>query len=475
MSSVAVKTVRGEPAGFSPAAVRAASILPIDALMAVNPSSHLALPERIAAGRDAISTDSVLAPLDGMPGAPDSPPFEGAGAAIGGAGAGVEGAPGVVGTGAFGAGVLGAGEVAGVFGAGWLGWSCALAKPARQTRHTAKAKLAIGPDFMKSLPHAQTPASAAPARRKHRRILAAHATFSYMKLEVRTQDEHMHPLASRSVIKMNGLGNEIVILDLRDSAFALTPELVVAIGRGEGLAFDQLMALEAPQRPGTAAFVRIFNADGSESGACGNGARCVAWSLMRGTNAHEIQIETRAGLIACRRESEWRFAVDMGRPLFGWADIPLARPIEDTQAIPLDLGGVPASAAAVNMGNPHAIFIVADLKAYDLGAIGPGLERDPLFPERANISLAEIIDRGHIRLRVWERGAGLTRACGSAACAALVAAANRNLTEREAQVSLPGGELEVSWRPDDHVTLSGPVEYEFERALDPLLFEGEAA
>jgi diaminopimelate epimerase len=286
----------------------------------------------------------------------------------------------------------------------------------------------------------------------------------------------MHPLASRPVIKMNGLGNEILILDLRGTSCELSAAVVQAIGRGNRLAFDQLMVLLDPRPPATEAFVRIYNADGTEAGACGNGMRCVAWCLLRGTSSKELRLETAAGVLECRRQGEWRFSVDMGKPRFSWRDIPLATPVEDTGAIDLSLGEAPMLAAAVNMSNPHAVFFVGDLGAYDLAALGPRLEHHPLFPERANISLAHIASREHIEVRVWERGAGLTLACGSAACAVLVAAARKNLSEREATVSLPGGDLTVAWREsDDHVILSGPVEYEFETVLDPVLFEDQAA
>ncbi len=284
-----------------------------------------------------------------------------------------------------------------------------------------------------------------------------------------------HPLAQRPIVKMNGLGNEILVLDLRGTSCELTAAMVKAIGRGDRLAFDQLMVLRDPRSPETEAYVQIYNSDGTEAGACGNGMRCVAWSLLRDTKREALKIEISAGVLECLRQGEWSFSVDMGKPRFFWRNIPLAKPVEDTGAIELNLNETPAFASAINMGNPHAVFFVDDLEAYDLAAIGPRLEHHPLFPQRANISLAHIESRDHIRVKVWERGAGLTRACGSAACAVLVAAARKNLAARMAKVSLPGGDLEVTWREDAHVVLSGPVEYEFETVLDPLLFEGQAA
>lgn len=282
-----------------------------------------------------------------------------------------------------------------------------------------------------------------------------------------------HPLAQRPVVKMNGLGNEILILDLRGTSCELPAETVKAIGRGDRLAFDQLMVLRDPRTPSTEAYVQIYNADGTEAGTCGNGMRCVAWSLLRDTNRQTLKLETAAGVLECRRQGEWSFSVDMGKPRFFWRNIPLATPIEDTGAIHLDEMPVPAT--AINMGNPHAVFFVDDLDTYDLASIGPQLEHHPLFPEHVNITLAQIANRDHIVARVWERGAGLTRACGSAACAVLVAAARKNLAAREAKVSLPGGDLEVAWREDAHVVLTGPVELEFETQLDPLLFEDRVA
>lgn len=277
---------------------------------------------------------------------------------------------------------------------------------------------------------------------------------------------------------MNGLGNEILILDLRDTPYDIGGDAVRAIGRGDELAFDQLMVLREPRSAGTEAYVQIYNSDGTEAGACGNGMRCVTWSLLRATERPSLRLETAAGVLECQRQGEWIFAVDMGAPRFGWRDIPLSAAVQDTGAIPLDIGrgDAPLLAATVNMGNPHTVIFVADLDAYDLACIGPQLEHHPLFPERANISFAHVADRGHIVVRVWERGTGLTRACGSAACAVLVAAAQKNLADREATVTLPGGDLTVAWRDsDDHVVLTGPVELEFDAMLDPLLFEDQAA
>ncbi len=289
----------------------------------------------------------------------------------------------------------------------------------------------------------------------------------------------MHPLAGRTVTKMNGLGNAILILDLRDTAYRLDPTVVRAIAQAPDLCFDQLMVLHAPVSPGTEAYVRIYNRDGSEAGACGNGTRCVAWFLLDDDGPRDtLQVETLNGILECRREGERRFSVEMGTPKFDWRDIPLAEPVADTSAIPFPIGpnGSARFATAVSMGNPHAVFFFENFPIYDLSALGPELERDPLFPERANISFARVRDRDLIVVRVWERGAGLTYACGSATCAVLVAAARKGLTGRHAIVSLPGGDLSVTWREsDDQVVLSGPVEWEFEVILESNWLEEAAA
>ena len=285
----------------------------------------------------------------------------------------------------------------------------------------------------------------------------------------------MDPLAGRRFAKMNGLGNEIVTLDLRGTAITVTPQQARAIHAAEGLAYDQLMVMHDPVREGTLAYVRIFNNDGSEAGACGNGTRCVAWDMMRGGAPDRFFIETKAGVLECARDGEWSFTVDMGAPRLDWREIPLSREQIDTAAIDLsrDAGSAPwlQGPAVVNMGNPHAIFFVDNIDAYDLAGLGPGLETDPIFPEKANISLAQPLAPDHIRMKVWERGAGLTQACGTAACAILVAAVRRGLSERKARITLPGGDLLIEWRESDgHVMMTGPVELEFEGVFDEAIF-----
>ncbi|WP_439573957.1 diaminopimelate epimerase [Phreatobacter sp.] len=288
----------------------------------------------------------------------------------------------------------------------------------------------------------------------------------------------MSPLANHPFWKMNGAGNAIVVVDLRASSHVVTADEARAIAADPASVFDQMMVLHAPRTPGTEAFIRIYNTDGSQAGACGNGTRCVAWVLTEGTDRTTLVVETRAGLLACRRLGPAAFSVDMGEPKFGWQDIPLAEEFRDTRAIELQIGPIDDpilhSPSAVSMGNPHAIFWVDDPFAYDLPKIGPMLENHPIFPDRANISLAAVKAPDHIVLWVWERGAGITRACGSAACAALVAAARTKRTGRAARVTLPGGELFIEWRDDNHVIMIGPTELEHEGVFSPSLFADAA-
>ncbi|MBS9475942.1 diaminopimelate epimerase [Ancylobacter radicis] len=280
----------------------------------------------------------------------------------------------------------------------------------------------------------------------------------------------MATLENRPFVKMNGLGNEIVVLDLRDAPVAVPPEEARAIARPGVVPFDQIMALYPPTSEGTSAFVRIINSDGSESGACGNGTRCIALYEAGRTGADHLVFESIAGRLDCRVTGTMVTA-DMGVPRFGWHDIPLAGPVDDTRAIELQAGPHEAPVlrgpSVVNVGNPHAIFWVEDIDAVDLAQYGPELEHHPIFPERANISVAQLVGPDHIRLKVWERGVGLTRACGSGACATAVAAARNGLTGRRVTITLPGGDLVIDWRAsDDHMLMTGPAEVEFDGRLD---------
>jgi diaminopimelate epimerase len=290
----------------------------------------------------------------------------------------------------------------------------------------------------------------------------------------------MSALANHAFVKMNGLGNEIVVVDMRARPTAITAPEVRAVASPSGAPYDQMMAIYPPRTPGTDAFVRIFNNDGSEAGACGNGMRCIADMLFRQTDKQMLVFETKTGLLNCwKSERPLVSTVDMGAPRFGWQEIPLAEEFVDTRAIELQIGPIDApilhSPSALSMGNPHAVFWVSDVDAYDLERIGPLLENHPIFPDRANISLAVVTSPEHIRVRTWERGAGLTKACGSAACAVAVAAARTRRTGRKVTVSLPGGDLLIEWRErDNHVLMTGPVEYEYEGRFDPALFEAIA-
>lgn len=287
----------------------------------------------------------------------------------------------------------------------------------------------------------------------------------------------MSALANHAFAKMNGIGNEIVVVDMRDSAAKVTPDDARAVASAVGgVSYDQLMVLQKPRLDGTEAFIRIYNNDGSEAGACGNGMRCVVRRIFERTGQTTATFETAAGLLnAWQGPAPDLYTVDMGAPKFGWQDIPLAEEFRDTRYIELQIGPIDNpilhSPSVVSMGNPHAIFWVDDVDAYDLGRFGPLLENHPIFPERANITLAHIVDRDHITIRTWERGAGLTKACGSAACATAVAAARLKRTERQVEITLPGGKLGIEWRErDDHVLMTGTATFEYEGNFDPALF-----
>ena len=285
-----------------------------------------------------------------------------------------------------------------------------------------------------------------------------------------------HPLAGRRITRMNGAGNKILVLDLRGASVLPNAEEARAIHRAPRLDYDQMMVLSDPRTAGAAAYLRIYNNDGTLAGACGNGTRCVADRLSRELGVAAVQVETEAGLIACERLGPWSYRVDMGAPRLAWRDIPLARAAEDTQRVSLDFPeGDPIAAlgpaAVVNIGNPHAAFFVRDLARVEAAGWGARVETHPMFPERVNVAFAEVGARDEVTIRVWERGVGLTRACGSAACATLVSAARLDLMDRKAIVRQPGGELVIEWRPSDgHMLMTGPVEDEGEFVLDDSLF-----
>ena len=265
--------------------------------------------------------------------------------------------------------------------------------------------------------------------------------------------------------KMHGLGNDFVVLDGRAAPLGLTSAQIVALAdRRRGIGCDQLIILEPPP-PGADVFMRIHNPDGAEAGACGNATRCIASLLAAETGKARVVVRTISGDLPSEAMPGGMWQVDMGPARLGWQDVPLAREV-DTLHLPLACGPV-ADPAACSMGNPHATFFVPDLDALPINQIGPRLEHDPIFPDRANIGFVQVMSPDHLRLVVWERGAGLTLACGSGACAAMVNAHRRGLTGRAALISMPGGDLFMEWRADGHVLMTGPVATAFIGQVDP--------
>ena len=272
--------------------------------------------------------------------------------------------------------------------------------------------------------------------------------------------------------KMNGIGNEIIVADMRGRAERVSAAAALALNADPATRFDQIMAIHDARTPGTAYFVDILNSDGSSAQACGNGKRCVVQALAAETGETVFTFETVAGILNAKQHQDGSISVDMGMPRFGWQEIPLAEEFRDTRMIELQIGPIDApvlhSPSVVSIGNPHAIFWVdRDVWSYELERFGPMLENHPMFPERANITIAQVTSPDSMIIRTWERGAGLTRACGSAACAAAVAGARTKRTGRSVELTAPGGKLTVEWRDDDHVILTGPAEWEFSGSFDP--------
>ena len=276
-------------------------------------------------------------------------------------------------------------------------------------------------------------------------------------------------MSERSFIKMHGLGNDFVVVDARRWPLALDAEVARRVAdRRTGIGCDQFIMVEDSDSADV--FMRIRNSDGGEVEACGNGARCVAALVMDEKARDSITIQTLAGILTAERAAGGAVSVAMGVPGLGWREVPLA---EEMDTLHLDLAIGPASApvladpVALSMGNPHAVFFVDDVDAIDIATVGPMLEQHPLFPERANIGIAQVIAADRLRLRVWERGAGLTQACGSGACAAGVAAMRRGLVERTVGIEVDGGRLVIEWRESDgQVVLTGPVATSFSGVLD---------
>ncbi len=293
-------------------------------------------------------------------------------------------------------------------------------------------------------------------------------------------------------IKMHGLGNDFVILDLREGQEAPAPAKIAAIAnRKTGVGCDQLILLLPKRNPESALFMEIYNQDGSSAEACGNATRCVAALIMGETNEDMVVIETVAGFLPCWREPDGRITADMGEPKFGWQDIPLSKEVDTLNlplyldlnpspshasrgALPLPQGegrgeGVRSQPVGVNVGNPHAVFFVKDVEGLDVQSIGPGFESHDLFPNKINVEFVEVRSPTQLRMRVWERNAGETHACGSGACAVLVAAVRRGLAERKADVVLDGGTLSIHWREDDNrILMTGPAAHVFDGTMKGL-------
>ena len=265
----------------------------------------------------------------------------------------------------------------------------------------------------------------------------------------------------RPFLKMHGLRNHFVIVDAREEPFAPDVERVRRICDVDtGVGADQLVSVEAARREGQAAFVRFWNADGGEVEACGNATRCVAWLLLEEDGGGEVVLGTLGGTLACRRAGTERVSVGMGRIRTGWRDVPLSEE-RDTCHLEIEAGPL-RDAAVLSVGNPHAVFFVDDIEAIDLASVAPAIQQDPLFPRQVNVGIAELEREDRLRVRVYERGAGLTKACGSGACAAAFAALWRGLTDcRKLTVELPGGELEIEILADGSAVMTGPVAYSF--------------
>lgn len=274
----------------------------------------------------------------------------------------------------------------------------------------------------------------------------------------------MTPTNALPFIKMHGLGNDFVVLDARRHALPLDRAAVRLIGdRRLGIGFDQLITIEQSDRAD--AFMRIHNSDGGEVESCGNAARCIAALLMQETGRETVTIDTLGGWLQAKSGARGLVTVDMGKPHFDWQQIPLARAM-DTAALDYAFAGYDRP-GAVNVGNPHVVFFVDNAESVPLAEIGPKIEHDALFPERINAEFAQILGRDRIRMRVWERGAGITRACGTGACATLVAAARRGLSDRKAEIILDGGPLIIEWAADDHVYMTGPATEAFRGEIPP--------
>lgn len=273
--------------------------------------------------------------------------------------------------------------------------------------------------------------------------------------------------------KMNGAGNEILVVDMRGKPTPITPQAAINLAQNEATKFDQIMAIHDPRVDGTDAYVMILNSDGSEAQACGNGTRCVVQALAAETGKDAFTFQTPAGILTAKEHETGLISVDMGEPEFAWDKVPLEEEFVDTRKIELQIGPIDDpilhSPSVMSMGNPHAIFWVdQDVWSYDLAKFGPLLENHPIFPERANISIAQLTGEDKMEMRTWERGAGLTLACGSGACAVAVSAARTERTGRNVSLKVPSGaELSIEWKDNNHVVMTGPAEWEWSGMLNP--------
>jgi len=272
--------------------------------------------------------------------------------------------------------------------------------------------------------------------------------------------------AMTAFLKMHGLGNDFVVFDARDTAFALTGDQAKKIAdRHFGIGCDTVVVI----RPGGAAAdaaLLFYNADGAESESCGNATRCVARFLMDERGLARVKISTKGGMLVCSDAGKRLVTLDMGEPRLDWGDVPMIKPV-DTSNFALDIGGTEIPASANSMGNPHCILFVPDAAKAPVATLGPKIETLPLFPNRVNVEFAQVLDRARIRMRVWERGVGITLACGTGACATAVAAVRRGLTDRKVELILDGGSLFIEWREDDnHVLMTGPAAFPFRGRVD---------
>ncbi len=262
-------------------------------------------------------------------------------------------------------------------------------------------------------------------------------------------------MAVINAYRMDGLGNDFIIIDRREKSIEIKKNKIIELGKRANIGFDQIIFIEKQKENSFP--ITIYNSDGGEVSACGNGARCVAYLLSENLNSKEIQIKTNNRLLNAKIVGDFRVELEMGKPLFDSEEIPLSKKI-DPENVVLTINNQKFSQGfCVNVGNPHIIFFSKDYLKYDLKDIGPKIEHHNLFPEKTNVTFADVIDKKNIKVRVWERGAGLTKACGTAACATAVASFSKNLTEREVQIAFDQGFLKIKYDSNKNIFMTGPV------------------